>query len=128
MEISNKSMLKFITYAAKRANYPGEVTRFNAFEILESLANAYPDSLADTIERGYTLAVRTYTGRSDDNYNALTDNIDSILQLLDIGVDYPGLYPTFELTRGGKKFTEYSALNALRQRLNYWNHWKAENV
>ncbi len=123
MEISNKAMLKFISHAAKRANYPGKVTRFNAFEILESMADNYPDSLADSVERGYILAVRTYTERGDDNYNALTDNLDSIMQLLDIGVDYPGLYPSFQLTRNGKKFTEYSALGALRQRLNFWNHW-----
>jgi len=123
MEISNKSMLKFITYAAKRAGYPGEVTRFNAHEILTAMAENYAESLAETIERGYDLAVRTYTGRSDDNYNALTDNLDSIFQLLDIGVDYPGLYPTFELTRNGKHFTEYSALNAIRQYNNFWGHW-----
>lgn len=126
MEITNKSMLKFIRFAAKKANYPFEVTRLNAFEILESLADNYTESLAESLERGYNLALRTYTGRGDDNYNALTDNLDSIVQLLDIGVDYAGLYPSFELNRGGKKFTEYSALNALRQRLNYWNHWTKE--
>ena len=123
MEISNKSLLKFIAYAAKRANYPGEVTRYNAHEILTAMAENHAESLAGSIEDGYNLAVRTYTGRSDDNYNALTDNLDSILQLLDIGVDYPGLYPKFELTRNGKHFTEYSALNAIRQYNNFWNHW-----
>lgn len=36
---------------------------------------------------------------------------------------YPGLFPTYELTRNGKKLTEYSPLQALRQYNNFWGHW-----
>lgn len=125
-----KKSTETINAWAKKAGYIGDVTDENAQEILKSVAENKPEFLAAEIEKGFDHAVRMWewgqtpeTQHFAENYDLITDNIESILVMLEISCDYPGLYPTFELTRGGKKFTEYSALNALRQRLNYWNHW-----
>ena len=117
-------MVNTVSAWAKAANFPGEVNADNLEEIIKALAEHYIEFLAKKLDSGYDLAVRLYTGRGDDeNYSLITDNLDNILLLLGIETDYPGLYPTFELDRGGKHFCEYNALGALRQHNNYWNHW-----
>lgn len=126
----NNKMLVTIAKFAKKAGYKGEVTEDNAQEIVKALAENYTDSLANQLEKGYALAVRFYgmyesneTKHFEENYHLISDNLDAILLLLDIKTDYPGLYPSFELDRNGKHFTEYSTLGALRQYNNFWNHW-----
>lgn len=49
--------------------------------------------------------------------------MEELVKPLNMTLDYPGLYVTYELTRKGRKFTEYTPLNAIRQFNNYWNHW-----
>lgn len=127
-----KKTVNTIRKFAKNAKYPNPelITAENAESILKALAEHYPDSLAESFEKGFEIAVRFWewgqspeTRHFSENYDLITDNLESILAILDIRVDYPGLYPTYELTRKGKKLTEYSALGAIRQFNNYWNHW-----
>lgn len=61
--------------------------------------------------------------KSTKTIQAWANEMESILAILGVSCDYPGLYPTYELTRNGRKFTEYSALNAIRQYNNFWGHW-----
>jgi hypothetical protein len=124
------AMAKTISKFATRAGFTGQVNRDNVQEIIKTLAEFHIESFADQLERGYDFAVRQYefytspeTKHFEENYHLITDNLDNILKVLDIQTDYPGLYPTFELVRNGKKFCEYSALGALRQYNNFWSHW-----
>lgn len=127
-----KKTVNTIRKFAKNAGYPHpeSIMAENAESILRAMAENYPESLAESIEKGFNLAVKFWewgqtpqTRHFAENYDFITDNLESILAILDIRVDYPGLYPTYELTRKGKKLTEYSALGAIRQFNNYWNHW-----
>jgi hypothetical protein len=98
----------------------------DAVKFLKSLAENYPDFLAEEISKIYDKAVAHF-----DGYGSFNDKLweeesslaDSILALLDIETDYPGLYPAFQITRNGKTLHEYSVLNAIRQYNNFWNHW-----
>lgn len=122
----NSNVLNQVRRIAIKLGYSGQVTEENAQEIIQSLAENKPDFLAEEIDRLYRKAVNSYTGASggDKYWHEVSDLADSIMLLLDIKTDYPGLYPTFELDRGGKHFTENGALNAIRQHNNFWNHWK----
>lgn len=124
------AMVKTVSHMVKKFGFMGEITRDNIKEIVISLAENHTESFAEQLEKGYEFAVRQYgfydspqTKHFEENYHLITDNLDNIMSLLDIDTDYPGLYPTFEIERNGKHLYEYSALNALRQYNNYWNHW-----
>ena len=126
----NKGTLTIIRNIAKKANFPGKVTRENAQEILISLAKNRPDFLADKLEKGYNHAVKMYgffeseeTRHFEENYKLISDNLDGVFALLNIETDYPGLYPTFTIKRNGKVLSEYSTLGAIRQFNNFWGHW-----
>lgn len=118
--------VSIISRIAKKAGYTLEVNPSNCKEILNTLAVSYSDILADELAKLYKRAVNSYTSRGDVGdryYKSLSDKLDSILALLDIQVDYSGLYPTFELTRNGKHLTEYSTSGALKQYNDFWGFW-----
>lgn len=90
------------------------------------MAENMPEDFAHEIEKGYKRAVNQYTGSesTSNRWNKITSNLDGIFEILEINVDYPGLYPAFTIKRNGKTIGEYSPLNAIRQYNNYWNHWQ----
>ncbi len=123
-------MVKTVTKFARKNNYTGIIDRDNIQDIIKACAENMPDLFAEFLARGYDFAVRQYehyvspeTRHFEENYHLITENLDNIFKVLDIETDYSGLYPCFELSRGGKHFTEYSTLGALRQYNNFWNHW-----
>jgi len=121
-----ESTLKQVARIVKKSGYTGKVNQDNASELINSLASNQPEFLAVELERMYNCAVRQYDLRGGDgdlNYQVISDNADAIFKLLDIDTDYPGLYPTFEITRKGIHMCEYSTLGAIRQYNNFWNHW-----
>ena len=122
--------ITIIAKLAKRAGYTGTVTGVNAGEIVQSLAENHTEMLGRRLDALYRQGVKCYTGYNDagdEAYNHYTGLADSVLTLLNIELDYSaGLYPIYGLTRGGKHFTEYSAFGAIRQHINFWHHWKAE--
>jgi hypothetical protein len=123
-------MVKTVSKFASKSGYTGQVDRDNLEIIVKVLAEVYTESFAKELERGYEFAVKQYgfytsnkIKHFEENYHLITDNLDNILSILDIDTDYPGLYPTYEIERKGKRLCEYSPLGALRQYNNYWNHW-----
>lgn len=117
--------LGIVERIAKKAGYSSSVTAEDVQEVVKSLAENYPQLLADETKRLYKKAVDQYTGDESTSYywENLTNKLDSIFALLDIYTDYPGLYPTFELDRNNKHLCEYSTLGAIRQYNNFWGHW-----
>lgn len=123
----NERTLQLIKLITKKAGFGGEVTQENAESVVISLAENQPEFLAGEIEKIYKRAVNAYTSRGDAGdkfYTAESDAADVIFEILKIKVDYPGLYPSFIIVRGEDTMNEYSALNAIRQYNNFWNHWK----
>ncbi len=110
---------------AVKAGYMGEISADNVKEIVKALAENHAGVLSHALQKMYKKAVDQFTGSEDTSktWDELTNKADSILALLDIFTDYPGLYPTFELDRGGKHFCETSEDSALKQYNNFWGHW-----
>jgi hypothetical protein len=124
-----ESTLKQVARIVEKSGYTSEVNQENASGLINSLAKNQPEFLAAELEKMYNFAVSQYDSRGDKgdlNYQVISDNADAIMGLLNIQTDYPGLYPTFEIDRGGIHLCEYSTLGAIRQYNNFWNHWQED--
>lgn len=126
--MNEKTFLK-IKIIVKSAGFAGEVNSENAESLVIMLAKNHPEFLAEKLENIYHRAVNAYDSRGgfgDKYYKTESDSADEILAILKIETDYPGLYPSYIIKRGGDTMNEYSVLNAIRQYNNFWNHWKVD--
>lgn len=105
-------------------------------QVVESTADNIIKLLAENHSNSFVLELESLNKKAAQAWECYASNpnvkdsseyyyniMEELVKPLNITLDYPGLYVTYELTRNGRKLTEYSALNAIRQFNNYWNHW-----
>ena len=97
-------------------------------EHIKIVASDYPEILAgelDSITKQAIKAWENYNNQvvtrdlSDKYYNLVDSIVEPLNMVTDRGV---GLYPTYEIMINGRKYTEYTPLNALRRYNNYWSN------
>ena len=104
-----------------------QVTESTAENIVKLLSENHSDSFVlelESLNKKAAQAWERYASNPNikDSSGYYYGIMEELVKPLNMILDYPGLYVTYELTRNGRKFTEYSPLNAIRQYNNFWDN------